>query len=59
MLEVYRPNEGDNEGGGGFVEAAFHGDKPVGVLCKAQGGVCGFDFSFDSWEIGIGRNIVD
>jgi hypothetical protein len=59
MLQVYLTDEGDNEGGGGFVEAAFFGDKPVGVLCKAQRGLCGFDFSFDGWEFGGGGNIVD
>jgi hypothetical protein len=59
MLQVNRTDEGDDEGGGGFVEAAFCGDKPAGLLCKVQGGVCGFDFSFDGWEFGIGGNIVD
>jgi hypothetical protein len=34
-------------------------DKPAGVLCKVQGGVCGFDFGFDVWKFGIGGNIVD
>jgi hypothetical protein len=24
-----------------------------------QGGVCGFDFGFDIWKFGIGRNIVN
>jgi hypothetical protein len=59
MLQVYYADKGNNNGGGGFIEAAFCGDKPVGVLCKVQGGVFGFYFSFNSWEIGIGRNIVD
>jgi hypothetical protein len=34
MLQVYGTDEGDDEGGVGFVEAAFCGDKPVGVLYK-------------------------
>jgi hypothetical protein len=59
MLYVYHTGKRDNEGGGGFVEVALLGDKPAGVLCKAQGGVCGFDFSFDISEFGIGGNIVD
>jgi hypothetical protein len=46
-LQVYRADEGDDESGGGFVEAAFFGDKLAGVLCEAQGWVCGFDFTFD------------
>jgi hypothetical protein len=59
MLQVYRANEGYDVSGGGFVEAAFFKDKPVGDLCKVQGGVHGFDFSFDEREIGIGGNVVD
>jgi hypothetical protein len=47
MFQVYRANKGDDESGGGFVEAAFFREKLAGVLCEAQGGVCGFDFSFD------------
>jgi hypothetical protein len=38
---------------------AFFRDKPAGVLCKAQGGVRGFNFGFDVWKFGVGRNIVD
>jgi hypothetical protein len=38
---------------------AFFGDKPVGFCCKVQGGVCSFDFGFDIWKFGIGRNVVD
>jgi hypothetical protein len=38
---------------------AFFRDKPAGVRCKAQGGVRSFDFSFDVWKFGFGRNIVD
>jgi hypothetical protein len=37
----------------------FLRDKQVGVLCKAQGGVCGFDFGFNIWKFGVRRNIVD
>jgi hypothetical protein len=59
MLQVYRPDEGDDEGAGVFVEAAFCRDKPAWVLCKVQGAVHGFDFSFDKWEISIGGDIVD
>jgi hypothetical protein len=47
MLQVYHANEGDDQGGGGFVEVAFFRDKPMGVLGKVQGGVYGFDFGFD------------
>jgi hypothetical protein len=59
MLQVYHTDEGDDKGGGGFVEVAFCGEMPAGVLCKVQGGVHGFNFSFDKWEIGIGGDIVD
>jgi hypothetical protein len=59
MLQVYHTSKRDDKGGGGFVDVAFFGDKPVGVLYEAQGGVCGFNFSFDVWEFGTGRNIVD
>jgi hypothetical protein len=55
----YCSNKGDNYSGGVFVESAFFRDKPVGVLCEVYGGVPGFNFSFDIWEFGIGRNIVD
>jgi hypothetical protein len=37
----------------------FFRDKPAWVLCEVQGGVCGFNFSFDVCEVGIGGNIVD
>jgi hypothetical protein len=37
----------------------FFRDKPAGVLCKAQGVVHGFDFGFDVWRFGVGRNIVN
>jgi hypothetical protein len=37
----------------------FFGDKPAWVLCEAQGGVYGFDFSFDICEVCIGGNLVN
>jgi hypothetical protein len=59
MLQVYHANEGDDDSGGGFVEAAFFGDKLVGVLYNMQGGVYDFDFGFDDFEVNTGKNIVD
>jgi hypothetical protein len=51
--------EGDDDGGGGFVEAALGWDKPAGFLHELQGWVSSFNFASDTFQGSIGGNVVD
>jgi hypothetical protein len=59
MCQVNGALEGDNDGGGGFVEAALGWDKPAGVLHEAQGWVGSFNFASDAVSGSICGDVVD
>jgi hypothetical protein len=51
--------EGDDDGGGVFVEAALGWDKPAGFLHELQGWVSSFNFASDAVWGSIGGDVVD
>jgi hypothetical protein len=51
--------EGDDDGGGVFVEVALSWDKPAGFLHESQGWVSSFNFTSDTVQGSIGGDIVD
>jgi hypothetical protein len=50
--------DGDDDGGGGFVEAALGWDKPAGFLHESQGWVGSFNFASDTFQGTISGDVV-